>query len=131
MFYFTMHSTHFIWLYGIGHLVKTIQIAREKTRHHHIGYSFLLAAYDFLYAPSLRLDSTYHSLLHQLNGSTMKDQSDVSSHHERSPLPWSYIYNIDAGRFYLMNSCITPYHLFPFPFWLTQKLLHNYLLIKN
>ena len=59
MFYLTTHSTHFyLWLYGIGHMVKTTQIGREKTRcHHYMGYSFWLAAMVLLYAPSHRQDS--------------------------------------------------------------------------
>ena len=36
MFYITTHSTHFIY----GHMVKTIQIAREETRCCHMVYSF-------------------------------------------------------------------------------------------
>ena len=41
---------------------RTIQIAREETCCHHIGYSFRLTARVLLYAPSHRQDSTYHSL---------------------------------------------------------------------
>ena len=46
----------------------TIQIAREETRCHHMGYSFLLTARALLYAPSHRQDSTYHSLCYTSRG---------------------------------------------------------------
>ena len=57
MFYLTTHSTFYLQLYGVRHMV-----AREETRCRHMGYSFRLAARVLLYAPSHRQDSTYHSL---------------------------------------------------------------------
>ena len=53
VFYLTMHSTHFIYGYMASDILwKTIQIASEETRCHHMGYSFRLAARVLLYAPS-------------------------------------------------------------------------------
>ena len=80
MFYLTTHSTHFIygymasdiWLRTIlivrketlcHHILeRTTQIARDKTRCRHMGYTFRLAARVLLYASSHRQDSTYHGL---------------------------------------------------------------------
>ena len=57
MFYLTMHSTHFILrLYGKGNPLPP---------H---GYSFQLTARFFLYAPSHRQDSRYHSLCYTSRG---------------------------------------------------------------
>ena len=120
MFYLTTHSTHFIYGYMASDIwLRTFQIAREETRCRHMGYSFRLAARVLLYAPSHRQDSTYHGLCYTSRGalagtrnssmgsphegsirrsyhgatsrSTMKDPSDDPSHHERTPLPRSYI----------------------------------------
>ena len=69
MFYLMTHSTHFIYSYMASDIWwRTIQIAREETRCHHIGYSFRLAARVLLYAPSHRQDSTYHSLCYTSHG---------------------------------------------------------------
>ena len=47
-----------------------------------------LMTYSFLLGPSLRENSTYHSLCYTsrggLAGSTMRDRSDDPSHHERT-----------------------------------------------
>ena len=64
MFYITTHSTHFIY----GHMVKTIQIAREETRCCHMVYSFWLAARVLLYASSHRQANTCHSLCYTSSG---------------------------------------------------------------
>ena len=54
MFYLTMHSTHFIlWFYGIGHMRKDYSDSER---------GIWLTARVLLYAPSHRLDSTYHGL---------------------------------------------------------------------
>ena len=69
MFYLTMHSTHFIYGYMASDIwLRTIQIAREETRCHHMGYSFRLTARVLLYAPSHRQDNTYHSLSYSSRG---------------------------------------------------------------
>ena len=63
MFYFTTHSTHFIYGYMASDIwLKTILIVIKETRCRHIGYSFRLAARVLLYAQSHRHDSTYHGL---------------------------------------------------------------------
>ena len=69
MFYLTTHSTHFIYGYMASDIwLRTILIAREKTRCCHMGYSFWLTARVLLYAPSHRQDSTYHSLCYTSRG---------------------------------------------------------------
>ena len=55
MFYLMTHSTHFILrLYGFGHMVKTTQIAREKSAAYTWVTLFDLTARVLLYAPSHR-----------------------------------------------------------------------------
>ena len=50
MFYLTMHSTHFIYEYMASDIwLRTILIAREETRCHHMDCSFRLAAKVLLY----------------------------------------------------------------------------------
>ena len=69
MFYLTTHSTHFIYGYMASDIwLRTILIAREETRCHHIGYSYRLTARVLLYAPSQRQDNTYHSLCYTSHG---------------------------------------------------------------
>ena len=103
MFYLTTHSTHFIYGYMVSDIwLRTILIVRKETRCHHIGYSFRLTARVLLYAPSHRQDSTYHGLCYTSRGalagtrnSSMGPPHEGSirhpSHHERTPLPRSYI----------------------------------------
>ena len=68
-FYLTTHSTHFNYGYMESDIwLRTILIVRNETRCRHIGYSFRLAARVLLYAPSLRQDSTYHSLCYTSRG---------------------------------------------------------------
>ena len=50
MLYLTMHSTVYLWLYGIGNMVKD-HLAKEETCCHYM-YSFQLAAKVLLYATS-------------------------------------------------------------------------------
>ena len=61
-------NTFYLRLYGVRHMVKDIQIAREETRCHNMGYSFRLVATVLLYAPSHRQDNTYHSLCYTSRG---------------------------------------------------------------
>ena len=69
MFYLTTHSTHFIYGYMASDIwLRTILIAREETRCHHIGYSYRLTARFLLYAPSHRQNSTYHCLCYTSRG---------------------------------------------------------------
>ena len=65
MFYLTTHSTLYLRLYGVGHMVK---IAREETRCRHMGYSFRLAARVLLYAPSHRQGNIYYGLCYTSRG---------------------------------------------------------------
>ena len=62
IFYFIMHSTHFIYSYMASDIwLRTTQIMREKACYHHnMGYSLWLETWDLLCAPSHRQDSTYH-----------------------------------------------------------------------
>ena len=49
--YLTTHSTHYLWLYGVGRIVEDLDNEREETLFRHfIDYSFRLAAMDLLYA---------------------------------------------------------------------------------
>ena len=84
-----------IWL-------RTILLVRKETHCRHIGYSLRLTARVLLYAPSA--DRLAHIMAfvtpvmeHWLEREIsqwvhhMKDRSDDPSHHERMPLPRSYI----------------------------------------
>ena len=104
MFYLTTHSTHFIYGYMASNIwLRTILIVRIETRCRHIGYSFRLTARVLLYAPSHRQDCTHHGLCYTSRGALagMRNssmgpphefRSDDPSHHERTLLPWSYLY---------------------------------------
>ena len=54
MFYLKTQSTHFIY----GYMASDSE--RDETNCCHMCYSFWLAAWGLLYAPSHRQDSTYH-----------------------------------------------------------------------
>ena len=116
------HSTHFIYGYMASDIwLRTILIVRKETRCCHIGYSFRLTARVLLYAPSHRQDSTYTTFVtpvveHWLEREIaqwvhhMKDRSDDPSHHERMPLPQSYISlhnKYEYHQFYVMNNRFT------------------------
>ena len=80
MFYLTTHSTHFLPLYGVTHMVNDHSDSERETRCRHIGYSFRLAARVLLYASSHRQDNTYHSLCYTSRGAldgTSKDSINV------------------------------------------------------
>ena len=63
MFYLMTHSTHFIYGYMASDIwLRTILIVRKETQCRHLGYSYQLTARVLLYAPSNRLDNTYHGL---------------------------------------------------------------------
>ena len=69
MFYLTMHSTHFIYVYMASDMwLRTILIVRKETHCLHIGYSYRLTARILLYAPSHRQDNTYHGLCYTSRG---------------------------------------------------------------
>ena len=95
MFYFTTHSTHFIYGYMASDIwLRTIQIAREETRCRHTGYSFRLTAKVVLYAPSHRQDSTYNGLCYTSRGALAGSRnSSMGPPHEgsvRRPIaPWA------------------------------------------
>ena len=104
MLYLTTHSTHFIYGYMASDIwMRTILIARMKTRCRYIGYSFRFTAWAILYAPPHIQDSVYHGLFftpvvdHWLEQEIaqwvhpMKDRSDDPEHHERTLLPRSYL----------------------------------------
>ena len=101
MFYFTTHSTHFIYGYMASDIsLRTILIVREETRCCHIGCSFRLTARVLLYAPSHRQDSTYHGLCYTSRGALAgKRNSSVGSPHEgsiRRPIaPWANAHTTD------------------------------------
>ena len=60
MFYLTTYSTHFIYGYMTTDIwYRTTQIAREKTRCRHMGYSFRLAArFFYMHHPTDRITHT-------------------------------------------------------------------------
>ena len=82
MFYLTMHSTHFIYGYMASDIwYRTTQIAREKTRCHHMGYSFRLAARVLLYASSHRQDNEYHGFCYTSCGALAGTRNLTSRKH--------------------------------------------------
>ena len=58
----------YLWIYDVRHMIKTTLVAREETRCRHMGYSLRLAAMVLLYAPSKRLDNTYHGFCYISRG---------------------------------------------------------------
>ena len=72
MFYLMIHSTH-LQLYGIGH-IRTTKIAREEFCCHHMAYSFQLAAWVILYAPSHIQDSINHGLCYTSHGTLARNE---------------------------------------------------------
>ena len=94
MFYLTTHST---LIYG--HMAsyiwrRTTQIVRDETRCRHMGYSFRLTARVILYAPSHRLDSTYHDIVYTSRGALAgTGNSSMGPSHEGSTrrliAPWA------------------------------------------
>ena len=107
-------NTFYLRLYGVRHMVKDIQIAREETRCRHMGYSLRLTARVLLYAPSHRLDSTYHGLCYTSRGSLAGTRnSSMGPHHGgsiRRPIaPWANILSTElhlASTFEMMRSTI-------------------------
>ena len=63
MFYLTTHSTNFIMLYGVEHMVKNHSDSerRNPMPPHRVHFSICNKEY-FIYAPSHRQDSTHHGL---------------------------------------------------------------------
>ena len=88
MFYFTTHSTHFIYGYMASHIwLRTILIVRKETCCRHMVFSFQLTARVLLYAPSHRQDNTYHSLCYTSHGALARTRnSSMDSPHEGSIL---------------------------------------------
>ena len=70
MFYLTTHSTHFILqLYGAGHMVKDHSDSERGNPLLPHGLLFLINSKgSFIYAPSHRQDSTYHSFCYTSRG---------------------------------------------------------------
>ena len=68
LFYLTTHSTVYLWLFCIRHMVRDHSDRQETILSisflccHFMGYSFQLTARDLLYAPFHRQDSTYLGL---------------------------------------------------------------------
>ena len=89
-------------------MASYIQIAREETCCHHLGYSFRLAASVLLYAPSNWQDSTYHNICYTSRGALagMRNSSmsppwrtDLTTHRIMSEhLPQSYISLLQTAR---------------------------------
>ena len=69
MFYLTTHSTRYLRLYGIRHMVKDHSDSeRGNPLPPHMGYSFRLTARFSLYTPSHRQDNIYHGLCYTSRG---------------------------------------------------------------
>ena len=88
-------NTLYLRLHGVRYMAKDHS---DSERRNHIGDSFRLAASVILYSSSHKQDITYHDLCYtsrvehllgrkKLNGSTMKDRSDDSSHRCLPPPP--------------------------------------------
>ena len=69
MFSLMMHSTFYLWLIGIRHIVKQYSDSERKMFCYlYMSYSFQLAARGLLYASSHRQGHTYHSLCYTSRG---------------------------------------------------------------
>ena len=88
-------NTFYLRLYGVRHMVKDHQIAREETRCHHMGNSFRLAARVILYAPSHRQDNTYHSLCYTSRGA-------LAGMRKATGTMKAFANNINAGKFCIL-----------------------------
>ena len=81
MFYFMMHSTHFIY----GYMVKDHSDSERGNLLPPHRLLFLINSKGFLYALSHRQDNTYHSLCYTSHGALAgKRNSSVGSPHEGS-----------------------------------------------
>ena len=59
-------NTFYLWLYGVGHMVKDHS---DSERGNQLPpHGLLFPARVLFYAPSHRLDSTYHSLCYTSRG---------------------------------------------------------------
>ena len=96
-------NTFYLRLYGVGHMVKDHSDSEKETRCHHMGYSFQLTSKGSFICTIPQTGITHTTafvtpvVVHWLEREIaqwvhpMKDRSDDSSHHERTPLPRSYI----------------------------------------
>ena len=93
----------YLQLYGIRHMVKDHSVKEETRRHHYMGYSFLLAARNLLYAPSYGQDNTYHNICYTswwaLAGTRNSSMSspwgiDLLTHHTISRCSTTHICNV-------------------------------------
>ena len=114
MFYLTTHSTHFIYSYMVSDIwLRTILIVRKETCCHHIGYSYRLTARVLLYAPSHRLDSTYHCLCYTSHGALAGMREWI-----RDNINWHWWYHIPGLTWTDFKQALTilpPHFLFPTP----------------
>ena len=115
-FYFTTHSTHFIYGYMASDIwLRIILTVRKETCCRHIGYSYQLIARVLLYAPSHRQDSTYHGICYTNRGAVAGTKnSSMGSPHEgsiRRPIaPWA-------------NGLTTELHFAPYASYLQFQML--------
>ena len=68
MFYLTTYSTHYLRLYGIGHMVKDHSDSERGNPLLPYELVFSISSKGSLYAPSHRQDSIYHSLCYTSRG---------------------------------------------------------------
>ena len=99
MFYLTTHSTRFIYGYTASDIwLRTILIVRKETRCCHICYSLRLQqGFFYMHHPTDRIAHTTGFVTpvveHWLEREIAHEESrsDDPLHHERTPLPRSYM----------------------------------------
>ena len=125
MFYWTTHSTHFIYGYMASYIwLRTILIVRKEPRCRHIGYSYQLTARVLLYAPSHRQDNTYHGLCYISRGALAGTRNSSmgppheGSIHERTLYLWATSRSPCGSSWFLLllfqwsfTICLMPYKL--------------------
>ena len=107
MFYLMRHSTHFILqLYGVGHMVKNHSDSERGNLLPPHGLlfpinskgSFICTIPQTAHTTAFVIPVMEHRLEREIVQwvHLMKDRSDDPSHHERTPLPRSYISLLDG-----------------------------------
>ena len=86
MFYLTTHSTHlYLPLYGVRHMVKDHSDSEKGNPLPPHRLLFPISSKGYLYAPSHRQDSTYHSLCYTSRGALAGTRnSSMAPPHEGS-----------------------------------------------
>ena len=87
-------NTFYLWLFGVRHIVTTIQIVREETCcRYYTGYTILLVQMIFYKSPPHRQESAYHNLCYTSRGALAGSRNvlmdtpirmDPTTHHTMS-----------------------------------------------